>query len=154
MRIDFIKLRKTGCILPISIYTLLISPLFVSFCVFFLEFKHFLWPRDWPSESLKSESSLLCTICSNTSWDSIKVFFWNCSLESYICSQDRKRKETYIRASSYSSYPVEQYSLWSWFNYIDVLILLQFSLKVLGMSHNHKGTIHQDWLKETPTYAW
>ena len=39
-----------------------------------------------------------------------------------------------------------------WFNYIDLLILLQICLKVFGMSHYHKGTIIQDWLKEILTY--
>lgn len=39
-----------------------------------------------------------------------------------------------------------------WFNYIDLLILVQFCLKVFGMSHYHKGTIIQDWLKEILTY--
>lgn len=133
MHANFIKLRKTVYILHISIYRLLTRPLFfVAFCVFFLGFKHFLWPHDWPPENLKSESSLLCTIFSNTSWDSIKVFFWNCSLESYIYSQDRKRKETHIRASSYSSYPVEPYSLWLWFNYIDVLIFAAVQFESVG----------------------
>lgn len=59
MHVDFIKLRKTGYILHISIYRPFISPFFVSFCVFFLGFKHFYGPMIGSQRAL-SQSHHYC----------------------------------------------------------------------------------------------
>lgn len=155
MLVDFIKLRKTVYILHISIYRLLTSPpFFVAFCVFFLGSKHFLWPMIGPQRAL-SQSHHYCVLFAQIHPEILSRYFSE-TVHLRVISTPRigngkkltlGQVVTVLILLSHILYDCDLITLMYWF-------LLQFSLKVLGMSHNHKGTVCQDWLKEAPTYAW
>lgn len=154
MYVDFIKLRETLYVPHIIICRLLTSPFLFPFVFSLLDLSIFLWPHDWPPESLKLQSSSLCTICPSTSWDSIKIFSETVHLRVISTSRIRNGKKPMLGQVVTILILLNNILYDSDLNYIDLLIFLQFSLKVLGTSHNHKGTLCQDWLKESWTLTW
>lgn len=155
MHVDFIKLRKTVYILHISIYRLLTSPLFLLPFVFsFLDLSIFYGPMIGPHRAL-SQSHHYCVPFAQIHPEILSRYFSE-TVHLRVIPTPRigKGKKltlgqvvTVLILLSNILYDRDLITLMYWF-------LLQFSLKVLGMSHNHKGTICQDWLKEAPTYAW